>query len=122
MRIMLHHTSISVTDFEWHIQFFKEVFHMHEYRVKGEAPNRSIWFSEGIQLDELPDGQDDEMRASFPAHIAFQTDDLEVILSRAYELGCKQYKDKHHWFVMPNGLKVEIKENPPVVLDVLEQP
>ena len=115
---MLHHVAISVTNYEWYIRFFKEVFDMHSYREKGEAPNRSIWFTEGIQLDELAPGKEADMYESYPSHLGFQTDNLEDILTKAYAFGCTQYLDKHHWFVLPDGLKIEIKEQPPVVLDV----
>ena len=95
MSIFLNHIALNVKDFDWYEHFFRTVCSMNSYREDGVSPNRKIWFSEGIQLNET-------------------TEELPVKgiydhVSAAKAAGCTDVPGKSHWFMLPNGVKVEVK-------------
>ena len=55
MASYLEHMALKVSDIEWHVKFFEEVFDMPVRMTLGEAPNRKIWLHAGIQLNEETD-------------------------------------------------------------------
>ena len=52
MASYLEHMALKVSDIEWHVKFFEEVFDMPVRMTLGEAPNRKIWLHAGIKLNE----------------------------------------------------------------------
>ena len=44
-----------MSDIEWHVKFFEEVFDMPVRMTLSEAPNQKIWLHAGIQLNEETD-------------------------------------------------------------------
>ena len=49
--IQLHHVAIAVNDFDKYVDLFVRLG-LNIQRITGEAPNRQLWFEEGIQLKE----------------------------------------------------------------------
>ena len=45
----LQHVAINTTRFEESVRFFEYLFEMEATRMMGDAPNRKIWFRQGIQ-------------------------------------------------------------------------
>ena len=52
MSCQLHHVAVNTRNFEETVRFFKELFAMEVTQEKGQAPNRKLWFREGIQINE----------------------------------------------------------------------
>lgn len=111
MKARIHHAALLTADFEWYVNFFQEVFHMTVVRTAGEAPNRQLWFAEGIQINEL--ARDAEV---FPEncacdHISLGVDlDPVAAAKLAIQYGCRKAEGKgDHWFVLPNGVMMEMK-------------
>lgn len=107
MNIHLNHTALNVKDFDWYADFFRTVCGMSSYREDGDRPNRKIWFTEGIQLNEA---DTDREPAGIFDHIGFHADDVAIFVSAAKAAGCKDIPGKAHWFMLPNGIKVEVKK------------
>ncbi|MFR9099249.1 MAG: VOC family protein [Anaerostipes hadrus] len=87
MASYLEHMALKVSDIEWHVMFFEEVFDMPVRRTLGEAPNRKIWLHAGIQLNEETDFENVEGRAD---HLGIMTDNVEEVLEKAYALGVEE--------------------------------
>ena len=49
----LQHVAINTTRFEESVRFFEYLFEMEATRMMGDAPNRKIWFRQGIQVNEV---------------------------------------------------------------------
>lgn len=106
MNISLNHTALNVKDFDWYERFFRMVCGMSSYREDGVSPDRKIWFSEGIQLNETTE---DLPARGICDHIGFHADDVAAFVSAAKAAGCGDVPGKDHWFTLPNGVKVEVK-------------
>ena len=52
MKYTLHHIALSVDRLDWYLDFFTTVFEMTVQKTAGDAPERKIWFHEGVQLNE----------------------------------------------------------------------
>ena len=101
--IQLHHVAIAVNDFDKYVDLFVRLG-LNIQRITGEAPNRQLWFEEGIQLKEScndisTDGID---------HIAFGTDSRTDIIKTAIGIDCSSIKEKDNWFRLPNGISIEL--------------
>ncbi len=48
-----HHVAVNSDHFPDTVRFFSEVFQMEAARTTGEAPNRKLWFRQGIQVNEV---------------------------------------------------------------------
>lgn len=101
----IHHVAINVAEFDWYQKFFEEVLQMTVKRVKGEAPKRQLWFWEGIQLKEVPENG---ANGETVDHVALGTANVEEIVQNACARGCSRYEKGDHWFILPNGVKVEL--------------
>lgn len=106
MKTQLNHTALNVKDFDWYLTFFQEVFDMDIQRRVGEAPKRQLWFAQGIQLNEVP--RDGEMGTVYD-HLGFVVEDVPALKKLAVDHGCAHLEGKDHWFILPNGVRVELK-------------
>lgn len=102
----LHHVAVNSANFEQTVRFFQEVFQMEISRVRGDAPNRQLWFQQGIQVNEMS-----EVPAApgVADHIGIEVTNKEEVLSTVPAYGCKIFPDKPHWFTTPEGIVIEIK-------------
>ncbi len=106
MKGTLGHVAIYVNDFDWYIDFFNNCFEMEMTRTRGEAPNRIVWFAEGIQVNEAvsPETLGDAID-----HICLKVADVPAAVAEALTYGCTTLPNGAHWFALPNGIKVELK-------------
>ena len=107
----LEHTAVRVKDIHWHIRFFKEALGMPLRNVQGE-PNDpvQVWTVGGVQLvsDKGFEGPEGRM-----VHLGIYTDDLEAALVEVYAFeGVQEMPNGHNWFTLPDGLAVELMQNP----------
>lgn len=104
---VLHHIAISVDDIAKYQKLFERLG-MTVQRKNGISPNQQIWFHEGIQLKEnfssLKNGTNID-------YIALQCSDIENVVKVAIENGCSLDSRGDNWFVLPNGIRVEILSN-----------
>lgn len=105
MKSQLHHAAMNVCDLDWYAGFFQEVFGMEVRKTTGTAPNRKIWFFEGIQLNEC---LDETAAGRAYDHIAIGVPDIIETAALALERGCTPLPDGSHWFALPNGVKIEL--------------
>ena len=110
MRSNIHHASISVRDFDWYVDFFSTVFEMSVERIRGEKPSRQLWFSQGIQINEVAE----DRHLTEPAvcdHISIGVDiDPVEAAGIAIAHGCRAVEGKGaHWFALPNDVLIELK-------------
>lgn len=106
MKTQLNHTALNVKDFDWYLKFFQDVFCMEIQRTRGEAPNRQVWMKQGIQLNEV---SEDSIPGKLYDHLGFVVEDVKALKELAVLHGCSPLEGKDHWFVLPNGVKVELK-------------
>lgn len=106
MSVYIHHVALKVSDLEWNIQFFEEVFGLKIEKTAGEKPQRKVWFREGIQLNE---SGHDEPGNGLMDHIGIRTDEEQDVLRKSREFGCMPLQNGENWFQMPNGIKIELK-------------
>ena len=103
MKYTLHHIALSVDRLDWYLDFFTKVFEMTVQKTAGDAPERKIWFHEGVQLNEA---------AKKPAagtlydHLAISTKEKETVIARAEEFGCRRIKE--NWISLPDGVTIEL--------------
>jgi len=102
--VRLHHAAIRVDKFDWYRDFFEKLG-MTEKKSKGAAPNRQLWFNEGIQLKESVDISG----GNIVDHVALGTDDIAGTVAFALSCGCFKH-DKDNWFVLPNGVFIELMD------------
>lgn len=106
MACRIHHAALSVSDFDWHVAFFTQVFGMEAERADGEAPKRRIWFRQGIQLNEKPG---DKILGDAYDHISIGVEDVPATVAAACAMGCTPLPNGAHWFALPSGVRVELK-------------
>ena len=110
METRVTHVAFDVDQFDWYKNFFKNVYGMEIDREDGEAPARRIWFKGGIQLNET-----EEKRSPVEIfdHVCLLAQDVQGFVEKAIEAGCERHPDetKGHWFVMPNGMQVEVMDH-----------
>lgn len=106
MKTQLNHTALNVKDFDWYLNFFLEVFEMEIQRELGEAPERKVWLKQGIQLNEV--SAEGEMGQIYD-HLGFVVEDVPALKALAVRHGCACLPGKDHWFILPNGVRVELK-------------
>ena len=99
----LHHVAITVNEFDKYVELF-ETLGMKIQKTRGTAPNRQLWFEEGIQLNEVPD----EERSGRIDHIALGTEDTSALMQTAIDIGCSRVPGKERWFTFPNNIRVEL--------------
>lgn len=106
MKSRLHHVCIGVDDFDWYFKFFTKCLNMSVQREEGEAPNRNLWFDQGIQIFEIADAMD---AGTSVHHVAIGVEDVQRALKIALEHGCREVQGNPEWFSLPNGIKIELK-------------
>lgn len=116
MGCYIDHVCYFVTDLDWAVRFFENVYGMSVERTK-TADNgiRDVWMSGGLQLREAPDF-DGTMGQSH--HVCLLVDDLEAVRAKALEWGCSEMP-QHHWVKMPDGLMLEMFVAAPGALETL---
>lgn len=101
--VHLHHAAISTDRFAEYTEFFLHLG-MSVQKKSGTDGNRQIWFNEGIQLKET----EKITSGDSVDHIALYTDDMEQTLETAYAFGCTAHPKGVNWFVLPNGVSIEL--------------
>ena len=101
-----HHVAIAVEEFENYVSLFEKLGMTYE-RSSGEIPHRQLWFEEGIQLKEMKETES----GSSIDHIALGTDNIGQLMKIALENGCAPFQQRENWFVLPNGISVELMED-----------
>lgn len=111
MKAHLHHVALNVTDFTWYENFFTTLFEMTISRTAGTDAegNRKVWFTEGIQLNEVPMCSSPQSDLPTVDHISLAVDNISLTIACALECGCSRLPEGEHWFALPNGVKVELK-------------
>ena len=102
----VHHVAVNSVNFEETVHFFQELFDMEVQKAAGEAPERKLWFRQGIQVNEVPGigpggGVYD--------HIGIQVSNRERTLAKALSMGCGAIEGKY-WFTAPEGFVIELME------------
>ena len=105
MASYLEHMALKVSDIDWHVRFFEEVFDMPVRMSLGEAPHRKIWLHAGIQLNEEVEFEEIEGRAD---HLGIMTENVEDVLEKAYARGVEELPQGHNWFRLPSGIQIEV--------------
>ena len=82
-----------------------QVFTLASGLPLNQAPNRKLWFREGIQVNENLGERSDGDRYD---HIGIQVDNWELLRRRAEEMGCTPVPGKPHWFVTPDKIVIEL--------------
>lgn len=110
MKVCLNHVAINVTDYEWYKNFFLIICEMNPYREDAAKENmgRKIWFIEGIQINEV---EEEMLPQAALDHIGLHSPDVVAFVAQAIEAGCLPHPShkKKHWFLLPNGVHVEVK-------------
>ena len=99
----LHHVCIAVTEFDRYVELFTSLG-MSVKKTRGEAPDRQLWFNEGIQLNEVAEATNGNM----VDHIALGVDDIQKTVEIAVAHGCRPMAKGEKWFELPNGVVVEL--------------
>jgi len=105
MNARLDHVAVKTANYEETVCFFETVFQMTRSRSAGEAPNRKLWFQQGIQINEIESitGKD-----AHYDHIAICVSDRLDVLQRAKAYGCTPIEGKDNWLATAEGLLVEL--------------
>lgn len=105
----IDHIAIDVADIAKYTRFFEAVFGMKVWRVKGPAESpESVWLDGGVQLLSV---KDPSMENGRYHHLAFQVMSVDAVLEKAKTYGAVPVPGKgHHWFMLPDGIKFELKE------------
>lgn len=106
MQTRIDHVAVVVRDFEWTVNFFKEVFGMEIEKADEDASIRKVWFREGIQVNE---SDRDILYGGILDHIGIRTDSKEEICLKCEKYGCKRFSGKDNWIQMPQGIIIELK-------------
>ena len=102
----LHHVAVNTANFEETVKFFEELFDMEVSRKTGDAPNRKLWFRQGIQVCEVTEAAPGGNRCD---HIGIQVPNREAALQKALTMGCKAVEGKPaHWFLTPDDIVIEL--------------
>ena len=107
----LDHIAIEVINITDSIPFFEEVLGMRIYRQIGpEGDPTSVWLDGGIQLRKAENPSRENGRFH---HLAFQVRNAAAIVEKAKKYGGVPVPGKGaHWFMLPNGIRFELKEQP----------
>lgn len=105
----IDHISIDVSDIAKGVDFFEHVLGMKVWRTQGpENAPTSVWLDGGIQLLKV---EKPSMENGRYHHLAFQVASVDAVLEKAKPYGAVPVPGKgHHWFMLPNGIKFELKE------------
>ena len=114
----VEHVAVRVSDINWHIRFFREVFGMTLREVHGpeDAPTQ-VWTIGGMQLMSDPDFKGPEGRL---AHLGIMTEDVAAALRESQAWGVTAMPQGSNWMALPDGLALElIQAEPDSVAQIL---
>lgn len=100
----LHHVAVNSANFEETVRFFEELFGMEASRTAGQAPERKLWFRQGIQVNEAVNAEP----GGLYDHIGIQVTDKALTLEKAAAFGCTPVAGKPGWFVTPDNIVIEL--------------
>ena len=106
----LEHTAVYVKDIHWHMRFFEQALGMPLRNIQGSEDDPvQVWMIGGVQLvsDKDFDGPEGRM-----VHLGIMTKDLEAALERVYKWGVTEMPQGHNWFILPDGLAIELMQAP----------
>ena len=106
MKARIHHVALNISDMDWYVAFFENVFGMTVQRTAGEKPKRRLWFGEGVQLNEC---ESDLTCGNACDHFSLAVEDVPAAVKQAIEAGCAALPDGAHWVALPNGVRLELK-------------
>ena len=101
--IKIDHVAIKTTNYDKMVKFFEDLFEMTNVRERGEAPNRQVWFREGIQVNEA---ETYEMNENAYDHFAIKVPDTDAMSKKLRAYGCEELKER--WFALENGTTLEL--------------
>ena len=105
MAAYIDHAAYYVSELDWYVDFFSQVFGMEGTRQRSNCEGlREVWLSGCIQLCETTELQRTDGRT---AHLCLIVDDVEASREKALAWGCAPM-DKHHWVQLPDGLSLEL--------------
>ncbi len=107
MKSQIHHAALNVSAFDWYTAFFQTVFGMTVQKTSGERPARKVWFHEGIQLNERTDAIG---CGTICDHISLAVENIPEAVDAAINAGCDPLPEGAHWFALPNGVRLELKQ------------
>ena len=103
--IKVDHTAIKVSDVDWYVRFFDDVFGMTQIRADRPENPSQVWLSGGIQLV----AEDKSVRNDgILHHLGLVVDDPDAISLKISIWNVEEIKP--NWFALPNGLKLELKK------------
>ncbi len=108
----VEHVAIWVSDINWHIMFFHDVFGMTLREFHGDAANPTqYWTLGGLQFMAKPDFAGSEGRLG---HLGIMCENLEYALQAAHRHpGVSVMEQGYNWLRLPDGLAVEFIQASP---------
>jgi len=108
----LEHVAVWVSDIQWHIGFFHDVFGMTMREVHGtlEEPTQ-YWTLGGMQFIQQAEFSGPEGRL---AHLGVMCEDVEAALAAAWKFEVSEMSQGRNWLRLPDGLAVEFMQASPV--------
>lgn len=103
MKAILDHAAFATQDLEKSVDFFEKVFGMTVERTSGEAPNRKVWFDQGVQLNET---EFQVQTGNQCDHICLKVSDRAEATKKAIECGGAEIKE--NWIRTPDGIVIEL--------------
>lgn len=116
MASYIDHVCYWVSDLDWEVRFFQEVYGMTIERTRNENGLKQVWMVGGLQFREDKNFQGGDIRND---HVCLLVDDLEGCRAKALEWGCSEMP-QHHWVKLPDGLKIEMFSAKPGALDAMK--
>jgi len=101
----LDHVALKVSDLEWHVEFFKQVFGMTVKKMAGEKPERKVWFNEGIQLNEI--ASEDYEKGQMD-HLGIITNEYDKTAEKIRKWNAAGLPQGDNWFRIPSGICIEL--------------
>lgn len=118
---IVEHVAVPVTDINWHIDFFENVFGMSINKIKGAQENPEIaWLSGGIQLMRKCGAGNKVVD-----HLGIVVSDLNIALTQLQ--GIKAVSPipgkEPHWVLLPDGIILElIQGNAATIQGLMKNP
>ena len=104
---MFDHVCLMVSNMEWSLNLFREVFGFTVDRYVGDAQNPAkVWFREQLQLNrtETPVVTENGIFS----HLGIAVQDPGAVIEKLKKYGGKATEDGENWIMMPNGIYLEI--------------
>lgn len=106
----VEHVAVRVIDFDWHVHFFRDIMRLPytEELVDDQGVVQQIWLG-GMQIQRAEDFEAAPPSQQRLSHVGILVDDREATLARALAIeGVELFEDKEDWFILPEGLVVEL--------------